>query len=233
MFWIYNKKLESTKIRNNKIEFDIRDGLSELQRTVLFAVYFVQDSPKYEDTLMYEDGLTFEELLKELKSNKVKKYTDAEIKNTVLELSKLKYPLLSINEKHEICLTRIFDKLFEGQGGTDYTHDSVLSSVFPNLLCNGGGGYYPHEIKNVFTAIENFIGNRNISDKEIHKILEDDSEKDLKKIVEAFVNHRINVLGRLNRIEYDRFDKLARILKFGTEKEKKKLGRCLHRQMRA
>jgi hypothetical protein len=49
----------------------------------------------------------------------------------------------------------------------------------------------------------------------------------LKIILEAFVNHRINILGRLNRIKYDLYDRLSRILKYGSKKEKESLGPLL------
>lgn len=224
MFWIYNKKTVSTKIRNNNIEFDIRDGLSENQRKVLFAIYFLKDSPKYEDVMTYEHGITFDEIKKELKSNKIYNYSDNELKEIINGFSKQKYPILSVNENKEICKTRVFDKMFEGQKGTDYTQDSVLSSLFPNYLCNGGNGYSPHDIADVYEAINRYVNNREISDEEIHNILKDNSDNDLKVIVEAFVNHRISVLGRINRFEYDSYEKNFRILKFGSEKDKKRLG---------
>ena len=88
MFWIYNKKTVSTKIRNNNIEFDIRDGLSENQRKVLFAIYFLNDSPKYEDVMTYENGITFDEIKKELKSNKIYNYSDNELKEIINGFSK-------------------------------------------------------------------------------------------------------------------------------------------------
>lgn len=223
MFWIYNKKTVSTKIRNNNIEFDIRDGLSENQRKVLFAFYFLKDSPKYEDVMTYEHGITFDEIKKELKSNKIYNYSDNELKEIINGFSKQKYPILSVNENKEICKTRVFDKMFEGQKGTDYTQDSVLSSLFPNYLCNGGNGYSPHDIADVCEAINRYVNNREISDEEIHNILKDNSDNDLKVIVEAFVNHRISVLGRINRFEYDLYEKTFRILKFGSEKDKKRL----------
>ena len=217
MFWIYNKKTVSTKIRNNNIEFDIRDGLSENQRKVLFAIYFLNDSPKYEDVM------TYDEIKKELKSNKIYNYSDNELKEIINGFSKQKYPILSVNENKEICKTRVFDKMFEGQKGTDYTQDSVLSSLFPNYLCNGGNGYSPHDIADVCEAINRYVNNREISDEEIHDILKDNSDNDLKVIVEAFVNHRISVLGRINRFVYDSYEKNFRILKFGSEKDKKGL----------
>ena len=102
MFWIYNKKTVSTKIRNNNIEFDIRDGLSENQRKVLFAIYFLNDSPKYEDVMTYENGITFDEIKKELKSNKIYNYSDNELKEIINGFSKQKYPILSVNENKEI-----------------------------------------------------------------------------------------------------------------------------------
>ena len=113
MFWIYNKKTVSTKIRNNNIEFDIRDGLSENQRKVLFAIYFLNDSLKYEDVMTYENGITFDEIKKELKSNKIYNYSDNELKEIINGFSKQKYPILSVNENKEICITRVFDKMFE------------------------------------------------------------------------------------------------------------------------
>ena len=224
MFWIYNKKQVSTKIINNKIEFDIRDGLSDKQRRILFAIYFLADSSKYEDVITYENGVNFDEIKNELKRNKLNNYSDNELEDIIKGFANQNYPLLSINENKEICITRIFDKMFEGQDGTDYTQDSVLSSLLPNFLCNGGNGYSPHDIADVFEAINRYINNREISDEEIHKILKDKSDKDLKNIVEAFVNHRINVLGRINRIEYDLYDEMFRILKFGSEEDEKKLG---------
>ena len=114
--------------------------------------------------------------------------------------------------------------MFEGQEGTDYTQDSVLASLFPNFLCNGGNGYSSHDISDVFEAINCYIKDREISDEKIHEILKDKSDYDLKIILEAFVNHRINILGRLNRIKYDLYDRLSRILKYGSKKEKERLG---------
>lgn len=224
MFWIYNKKTVSTIIRNNKIEFDIRDGLSENQRRILFAIYFINDSPKYEEVMTYENGITFEEIKKELKRNKINNCSDNDLKEIINEFANQKYPLLSINKNKEICKTRIFDKMFEGQNGTDYTQDSVLSSLFPNYLCNGGNGYSPHDITDVYEAINRYVNNREISNEEIHKILKDKSDNDLKVIVEAFVNHRISVLGRINRLEYDLYERMFKILRFGSEKDKKRLG---------
>ena len=227
MFWIYNKKEVSTKIKKNKIEFDIRDGLSNKQRRVLFAIYFVDNSPKYEDVITYEHGFTFGEIKKELKRNKLSTFSDNELNDILNGFMNLKYPLLRINENKEICITRIFPNMFEGQEGTDYTQDSVLSSLFPNFLCNGGNGYSSHDISDVFEAINCYINDREISDEKIHEILKDKSDYDLKIILEAFVNHRINILGRLNRIKYDLYDSLSRILKYGSKKEKESLGPLL------
>ncbi len=224
MFWIYNKKLVSTKIKNNKIDFDFRDGLSDKQRRILFAIYFLADSPKYEDVITYEDDMTFDEIKKELTKNKLDNFSDNELEYIIKGFLNQKYPLLSINKNQEICITRIFDKMFEDQEGTDYTQDSVLSSLFPNFLCNGGNGYSSHDIADVYEAIYKYINNREISDEEIHKILKDKSDKDLKIIIEAFVNHRINVLGRINRIKYDLYDQKFRILKFGSEEDERKMG---------
>ena len=221
MFWIYDKKIESTKIKNNKIEFDIRDGLSTPQRTILQVIKYLCDEDY--DRLHWKEGFQIEQIKQELKSNKLHKtISETELAETIRLLCSLKYPLLSINN-NEICVTCIFYKMFEGQEGTDYCLDFVLSSVFPNLLCNGGNGYMPHDIKNVVQTIESFIEDRTISDSEIHKILEDETSNDLRKLVAAFVNHRINVLGRMNRIQYDMFDKSVRILKYGPEKEKQKI----------
>ncbi len=220
MFWIYNKKAVSAKIRKNKIEFDIRDGLSDKQRRVLVAIYFLDKSPKYEDVMTFEHGFTFGEIKKELKRNKLSTFSDNELNDILNGFMKQKYPLLRINESKEICITQIFHKMFEGQEGTDYTQDSVLSSLFPNFLCNGGNGYSSHDISDVFEAIKCYINDREISDEKIHEILKDKSDYDLKIILEAFVNHRINILRRLNRIIYDLYDRQSRILKYGSEKEK-------------
>lgn len=222
MFWIYNKKIESTKIKNSKTGFDIRDGLDANQRTILLAIKFLCDD--YYDCIPYEHGFSIEQIKNELKLNKL---TDETLAKTVQELTLLKYPLLALNSRQEICITRFFDKMFEGQNGTDCSPDFILASAFPNFICNGGQGYLPHDISDAINAIRAFIQNRNIPDEEIHKILKDDSDKDLKKIVEAFANHRISILGRLNRIEYDRYDTLSRILKSGSPKEIQKLGATL------
>ncbi|EID84029.1 hypothetical protein MSI_25360 [Treponema sp. JC4] len=224
MFWIYDKKTESTKIKKNKTEFDIRDGLSSIQRTVLYAIYFLSESLKYEDIMLYEKGIPFDEIKRELKKNKFTAYSDEEVKNTIKSLTELKYPLLAVNQNREICITRVFDKMFEGQAGVDYSSDFILSSLFPNMLCNGGCGYSEHDINDVFQVISAFIKNRDITDDELHKILKDNSDKNLKILVEAFVNHRINVLGRLNRKKYDLYQKQIEILTNGSEKQKRKLG---------
>ncbi len=224
MFWIYNKKTESTKIKSNKIEFDIRDGLSSIQRTVLYAIYFLSDSLKYEDIILYEKGIPFNEIKKEVKKIHFSAYSDEELKNAIKSLTELKYPLLAINQNQEICITRVFDKMFEGQAGVDYSSDFILSSLFPNMLCNGGCGYSEHDINDVFQAITAFIQNRNITDNELHKILKDNSDKDIKILIEAFVNHRINVLGRFNREKYDLYQKVIGILENGSEKQKRKIG---------
>lgn len=226
MFWIYDKKIESTKIRDNKIDFDIRDGLSNIQRAVLFAIYDIIQYDKYDDW-GYEKGGKLNEIKARLKQLKLAIFPDKKLKEAVQNLCQTKYPILTINTRDEICITRIFDKMFEGQNGADYTVDFVLSSCFPNFLCNGGMGYAPHELKNVIAAISAFVENREISDEQIHKILNDDSDKDLKKIVEAFVNHRIAVFGCLNRIEYDRWDNLSRILQYGSKEEKARIEPCL------
>ncbi len=224
MFWIYDKKTESTKIKINKTEFDIRDGLSSIQRTVLYAIYFLSESLKYEDTSLYERGVLFDEIKKEMTKDKFSYYSDEELKNAIKSLTELKYPLLAVNQNQEICITRVFDKMFEGQAGVDYSSDFILSSLFPNMLCNGGCGYSEYDINDVFQALTAFIKNRDISDDELHKILKDNSDKDLKILIEAFVNHRINVLGRLNRKEFDLYQKQIEILKNGSEKQKRKLG---------
>lgn len=226
MFWLYDKKTESTKIRNNKIDFDIRDGLSNIQRAILFSIYDIITYDKYDDWV-YENGLTPHEIKSRLKHLKLFFCFDENILEAVKNLSQTKYPILAINSKKEICITKIFDEMFNGQEGADYTFDFILSSCFPNLLCNGGIGYVPHELKNVVEAISAFVENREISDEQIHKILNDDSDKDLKKIVEAFVNHRIAVFGCLNRIEYDRWDNLSRILQYGSKEEKARIKSCL------
>ena len=227
MFWIYNKKTESTKIKSNKIEFDIRDGLSSIQRTVLHAIYFLSESLKYEDTKLYKEGVLFDGIKKEMTKEKFSYYSDEELKNAIKSLTELKYPLLAINQNQEICITRVFDKIFEGHAGVDYSSDFILSSLFPNMLCNGGCGYSEHDINDVFLAISEFIKNRKITDGELHKILKDNSDKDLKILVEAFVNHRINVLGRLNRKEFDLYQERIEILTHGSEKQKKELGEHL------
>ena len=222
MFWIYDKKIESTKIKNNKLEFDIRDGLTTTQRTILQVIKYLCDENYNRFT--FTEGLQINQIKKELKANKLHKtISEANLEENIKILCNSKYPILSINSKNEICVTYIFYKMFEGQDGTDYCSDFVLSSVFPNLLCNGENGYMPHDIKNVVKVIERFIENKAISDSEIHSILADDSSNDLKKLVEAFANHRINVLGRANRIQYELFDKSVRIFKYGTEKEKQKV----------
>lgn len=193
MFWLYDKKIESTKIRDNKIDFDIRDGLSNIQRAVLFAIYDIITYDKYDDWV-YENGLTPHEIKSRLKHLKLFFCSGEQIQEAVQNLSQTKYPILAINSKKEICITKIFDEMFNGQEGADYTFDFILSSCFPNLLCNGGIGYVPHELKNV---------------------------------VEAFVNHRIAVFGCLNRIEYDRWDNLSRILQYGSKEEKARIKSCL------
>lgn len=224
MFWIYNKKTKSTIIKSNKTEFDIRDGVSSIQRTVLFAIYFFSDSLKYEDIMLYEKGISFDEIKREMRKDKFTTYSDGDLKNAIKSLTELKYPLLAINPNQEICITRVFDKMFEGQVGVDYCSDFILSSLFPNMLCNGGCGYTEHDINNVSLAITAFIKNRDITDDELHQILKDNSDKDLRILVEAFVNHRINVLGRLNRKEYDLYQKLIGILEKGSERQKRNLG---------
>ena len=210
------------KDKNYKIDFDIRDGLDAKQRSILLAVKFLCDYDY--DRIHYEDGFSIEQIKKSLKANKLDSFSDKEIDDATKEMAELKYPLLSINPRQEICITRFFNNMFEGQAGTDYTTDSVLASAFPNLICNGGQGYLPHDIDDAINAVCAFAENRAIIDTEIHKILKDDTDKDLKKIVEAFANHRINVLGRLNRLEYDRFDNLSQTLKYSSPKEIQKLG---------
>lgn len=227
MFWIYNKKTESTKIKNTKTEFDIRDGLSLVQRTVLYAILSLSKSLRYEDVMLYKKGIPFYEIKKEVKKNNFSTYSDEELKNVIKSLTEFKYPLLSINTNQEICITRVFDKMFEGQAGVDYCSDFILSSLFPNMLCNGGYNYPGHDINDVFLAITAFIQNRNITDNELHKILKDNSDKDIKILIEAFVNHRINVLGRFNREKYDLYQKVIGILENGSEKQKRKLGEHL------
>lgn len=224
MFWIYNKKTKSTIIKSNKTEFDIRDGLSLVQRIVLYTLYALSKSLRYEDTMLYEKGIPFDEIKKEVTKDKFSSYSDEELNAAIKAMTNFRYPLLAINQNQEICITRVFDKMFEGQGGVDYCSDFVLSSLFPNMLCNGGCGYSEHDINDVFQAITAFIQNRNITDNELHKILKDNSDKDLKILVEAFVNHRINVLGRLNRKKYDLYQKLIGILENGSERQKRNLG---------
>lgn len=219
---LIKKESLNSKIKHNKIEFDIRDGLSTTQRIILQMIRYLCDEDY--DGWHYEEGFSAEQILKEIKTNRLNKMVSPEKFNAEIEkLCNFKYPLLAINEKNEICIRRVFDKMFEGQDGTDYCSDFVLSSLFPNFLCNGGIGYSSHDIKDVVEAVEAFVKNRNISDSEIHEILKDETDKDLKKLVEEFVNHRINVLGRLNRIKYDMFDKSVRILKYGTEKQKQRI----------
>ena len=222
MILIHNEKAVQTKMKNNDVEFDIRDGLLNNQRWVLFSIHFSEHSLKYEKVWNYEYGMTFDEVKAELKMRNLTNFSDTELESIIESLVKQKYPLLSMNESKEICTTLFFDKMFEGQVGIDYTQDFVLSSLFPNFLCNGGNGYSPHDITDVFEAINRYINDRQISDKEIHIILKNKSDKDLKVIVEAFVNHRINILGRLHRNRYDMFDSFSRILKFGIESDKKK-----------
>ena len=92
--------------------------------------------------------------------------------------------------------------------------DTVLTAAerAAQLMQLTGGGVvvggaidnYPtkHEAVTIELALAkvNALLGTEISDEKIHEILKDKSDYDLKIILEAFVNHRINILGRLNRI---------------------------------